>query len=386
MRIRRVMLACAIVSAVLAWPAAGFARPHPYNTGCSLLIAGDLVGAEEQFKAAIKLNANDTDALNNLAVVYIRQGEHENAMPLLEKVLRLNPYYRGADLNIGSSYIMRSLNADALGPTKRAATASKGTSATRVKAAAYHNLGLIAAAQGDWENALARFEKAEAAATNPETEMCIAVALVELGETDKGIAALDAALRSSPDEALSVRIATNLAHAHYLKGLDELGAGRLDEARTRFHQSQNATPNAYADLGLALTLAEQGKYSSADLALDELSSPDQPEDVRAAAVANLTTLKERAHKKNWWLRWLLVFFIPFAVIVNVYALREVLTTPEWRVRNRGRRLVFGALGAVLLVTMLVQEFMNPYRTWETISAVFAIALVLPAWVVAGIRK
>ena len=70
--------------AVAAAPAPG-ATTHPYNRGCEALAAGDIATATKLFQEALKLDPADTDALNNLAVCYVKTGDYSKALPLLQK-------------------------------------------------------------------------------------------------------------------------------------------------------------------------------------------------------------------------------------------------------------------------------------------------------------
>jgi Flp pilus assembly protein TadD len=140
---RRALLAAAAVAALCllclaSWaePAAAAGKGHPYNLGCKALAAGDLTEATKLFKQAVKLQPDDTDALNNLAVCYLQSGEFDKADALLRKVLELNEKYRGADLNIGAGYILKGEPAAGEQSTKTATDAPPTPNGKAVEASA----------------------------------------------------------------------------------------------------------------------------------------------------------------------------------------------------------------------------------------------------------
>ncbi len=82
---------------------------------------GDLLKAKDAYQAAIELNPNNVDALNNLAVVYLNQGDEERGLQLLTQslgqkgdfavTLRLLGlyYYRHQDFSQARAFLQRAL-------------------------------------------------------------------------------------------------------------------------------------------------------------------------------------------------------------------------------------------------------------------------------------
>lgn len=67
------------------------------NRGFARLMQGDLEGAEADFRAALALHPDAEQALANLASLYLNTERHDEARPLAQRLLRLqpdNPQYR----------------------------------------------------------------------------------------------------------------------------------------------------------------------------------------------------------------------------------------------------------------------------------------------------
>ena len=237
--------------AVASTPAPG-ATTHPYNRGCEALAAGDIATATKLFQEALKLDPADTDALNNLAVCYVKTGDYSKALPLLQKVLRLNERYRGADLNIGAGYLFQDDPAKAEAPTRRAQNTPPTVVGKSVKAAALYNLGLIAAQDGRYADAQAYLEKSAAAAPSVQTDLALACTLSAQADYDQGIASLERLAQSEQDADLLKTINANLAAAQYQRGMAKLDKGDSVAAAADFTSSNKTVRNDYARMGLPL--------------------------------------------------------------------------------------------------------------------------------------
>lgn len=76
--------------------------PEVYNNyGVALRKAGLLGQAESAYGTALKLDPNYTQAMNNLAVVYMSQNQYVKAKDLLKKAIELDPEYIDAHLHLG---------------------------------------------------------------------------------------------------------------------------------------------------------------------------------------------------------------------------------------------------------------------------------------------
>ena len=337
---RRAALAAAVVAilcllCLAAWaePVRAAAKSHPYNLGCKALAAGDLTGATKLFKQAVELEPADTDALNNLAVCYLQTGEFDKADALLRKVLELNPKYRGADLNIGAGFILKGEPSGGEESTKKAADAPPTPTGKAVEASAYYNLGLIAAAAGDYAGAQADLEKS--AGIEPDAQTYAALGCVQgaQGDWDAGIASLEKAAGMKTADALYETVSADLAAAYYGRGMAKLQDGDVAGARADFTASKNEKPNDYAAMGLALVAAEEGDEDAARTTLTGLESSTAA-GVADAAAANLARLGSSgggggSAGTGGWLSWLVLAGGGVLFAVQTFAvLRAAATRPR----------------------------------------------------------
>ena len=131
-----------------------------YNRGTMLADAGNYAKAHEEFAAALRTDPRFVDAGYNLGVVLIAMGEPERAVFLLEQLLTARPREPLFEFAIGKAHF------DA----------------------------------GRVSQALEHFDRAvELDPTLEDARFARAVALLELGEREAGIFALDLYLREFPD-------------------------------------------------------------------------------------------------------------------------------------------------------------------------------------------
>jgi len=78
--------------------------PH-YKVGVASYFLKDYDQAIESYKKAIRLEPEFVKALNNLALIYDKQGEDTQAMMLYKKALELKPGYEKARYNLGALLI-----------------------------------------------------------------------------------------------------------------------------------------------------------------------------------------------------------------------------------------------------------------------------------------
>jgi tetratricopeptide (TPR) repeat protein len=384
----RAAVVCALLAVLLAGllvvagPAAA-ARSHPYNLGCRALAKGDLAEATRLFKLAVKLEPDDTDALNNLAVCYLQSGEFAKADALLEKVLQLNAKYRGADLNIGAGFILRGDPAGGEESTQKATDAPSTPNGKAVEASAYYNLGLIEAAAGDYVQAQADLEKSAAMSPSARTDAALGVVQCAQGDYDAGIVTLQRVQDSvgsdqtadggGPDQALADAATGNLAAAHYQRGMDALERGDTAAAKTDFTRSRDLRQNDYAKMGLALVAAEQGDTAGAEKTLTALKSSQAP-GVAAAAAANLAEVRKMGDggggtggSDDDWLSWLVLIGGGVLFAAQTFAVLRAAAT-----RPRGPlALPLAGLGAVMGVVTAAVFALSYFGTLDGSTFVLA---------------
>ena len=131
-----------------------------YNRGTMLADAGNYAKAQEEFSAALRTDPRFVDAGYNLGVVLLAMGDPERAIVILEQVLKARPGEPLSEFALGKAHFDAGRVSDALEHFDRAV-------------------------ELDPRLEDARFARA--------------VALLELGEREEGIFALDLYLREFPD-------------------------------------------------------------------------------------------------------------------------------------------------------------------------------------------
>lgn len=85
-----------------------------FNRGVDRFDAGDTAGAIDAYKAAIALDAEYCDAIDNLALIYRRLDRVDEAIALYERSLAIAPHNQFAWQNVGVAYRVRGRHADAM--------------------------------------------------------------------------------------------------------------------------------------------------------------------------------------------------------------------------------------------------------------------------------
>ncbi|MDR2784736.1 MAG: tetratricopeptide repeat protein [Treponema sp.] len=112
-------------------------REFRLQSGISLAQAGKLEEAAVEFNALLAGNSQDTDALNNLAIVYRRQGKSQDALGALLEAIDIDPTKAEFQYNLGKVYKQ-------LGNFKSAAMAyAKAVENEPSLVPAYINLGAV---------------------------------------------------------------------------------------------------------------------------------------------------------------------------------------------------------------------------------------------------
>jgi tetratricopeptide (TPR) repeat protein len=131
-----------------------------YNRGTLLADGGDYAKAKEEFRAALKIDPRFADAGYNLGVVLLARGEAEHAVAVLEQVLAIRPDEPLFEFALGK---------------------------------AHFDAGRASAALGHFERSVELDPSLE------DARFARAIALLELGEREDAVFALDAYLREFPE-------------------------------------------------------------------------------------------------------------------------------------------------------------------------------------------
>jgi tetratricopeptide (TPR) repeat protein len=133
-----------------------------YNRATMLADSGDYAKAKEEFRAALKVDPRFVDAGYNLGVVLLARGEAEHAVAILEQVLRIRPDEPLFEFALGK---------------------------------AHFDAGRVGTALDHFERAVELDPALE------DARFARGIALLELGEREEAVFALDAYLREFPDGA-----------------------------------------------------------------------------------------------------------------------------------------------------------------------------------------
>ena len=373
-----IVLACAGILMAAAGPAVA-ATEHPYNLGCKALAAGDVAKAKTLFGQALKLDPTDTDALNNLAVCYMMTKDYGKALPLLQKVLRLNKRYRGADLNLGAAYMFQGSPSDAAAAAARASAAGSNAVGKRVKAAAYLNLGLVAAQQGRLDDAKTAFQQSAATAPSAQAEIALACAYCALGDFGQGFPIFGKLAQPGANAKIAQLASSDLAVAYFQRGMARLERRDLDAARSDFVQSTEIAANDYAKLGLALIDAERGNLRAAATALAEIRDSNASPQLRSAAVENLKRLKAMAEGDSRWLKLLILVGGGILFAWQYYSLMHAVRARPHRGTLGALQVVLGSVVGIGVGVGLALAYFDPFRNplWVLpLAAIDAVVVVL----------
>ncbi|MDR1128849.1 MAG: tetratricopeptide repeat protein [Treponema sp.] len=123
------------------------------QSGISLALAGNLEDAAAAFNALLAENSRDTDVLNNLAVVYLRQEKFQDALGALLDAIDADPTKAEFQYNLGKVY-------KHLGNFKSAAMAcAKAVESDPSLVPAYINLGAMYCLLREFGKAVNIFKK-----------------------------------------------------------------------------------------------------------------------------------------------------------------------------------------------------------------------------------
>lgn len=248
--------------------------------GASIPASGPL--GEEEMRKALALNPLDAEALYML---WATEGKPltGDGYARLRKALEINPHLSAAWVDLGLAFARQGNLEDAIAAYRQALAINPRATL------AYNNLGLALYAQGNTEEAMAALR--QATAINPrhaKAHCALGLVLNECGKTQEAITAYRQALAINPripeasnglgvalyaqgklDDAIAayrqaLAVAPRYATAHYNLGNALADHGNLDEAVTAYRQAIAIHPrHALAYCNLAVSLTKQGRKAEA---------------------------------------------------------------------------------------------------------------------------
>ncbi|HTN93549.1 MAG TPA: tetratricopeptide repeat protein, partial [Gallionella sp.] len=233
-------------------------RAH-LNHGNVLLLKGDLKGALEAFRTAIKHKPDYAGAYYNIGNALLGNRQFEEAVANYRRALEIQPDY--AEVHCALGVALKELgqidgavaslqNALKIDPNLVAAQAN-----VEIILQDLYNRGNLLADNGETELAAEHYRKALEINPNFAEAHCnLGLALKELGQLDHAVSSYQQSLKINP----------GLTEAHNNLGVALRNLGMLDNAISSFDHALKINPNyAEAHFNLAETLKDLGQFESA---------------------------------------------------------------------------------------------------------------------------
>jgi tetratricopeptide (TPR) repeat protein len=180
------------------------------NLGEALLNRGRPAEAEEQFRAALRLDPSIHEAENSLGLILERAGRNDEALTHYEAAVRLSPAYATAHRNFGRLLGRVNRLDEAIGHDEAALALNPND------AESHANLALALTTKGRPAEAVSHYEAALAATPDsPELHNNLGSALSRLGRNEEALRQFAEAVRLRPGYGTAH---FNLAAAMYLTG------------------------------------------------------------------------------------------------------------------------------------------------------------------------
>ena len=210
--------------------------------------AGRLAEAEQLYRAVLRADANDPDALNLLGVLEYQRGQNLEALEGLSKAIQVSPQTAIFHNNLGLVLV-------ALGRQEEAS--QRFEEAGRLDARlrdAFHNLGVARQELGQVDLAIDAYLKALSLAEEPGTLNNLGAAYLKSGRREEAMRCFEHALQLQPDHAGTL---FSLAGAL-------LESGRATEAKTWCRQARLGQPSAQVCANLADILEQRLEFTGAE--------------------------------------------------------------------------------------------------------------------------
>ena len=166
------------------------------NKGASLDTLGFHDEAINCYVQALKINPNDAEAHNNLAIAYQAQGKLDEAIREYREALKINPNYAGAHYNLAVAYQAQGKLDEAIREYREALKINPNY------ANAHYNLGITYHAQGKLDEAIREYQEALKTDTNDtDTYYNLGSAYQDQGKLDEAVREYREALKINPNYA-----------------------------------------------------------------------------------------------------------------------------------------------------------------------------------------
>jgi len=260
--------------------------------GLRLLDASQTLEAERRFRAAIREDPNNVEALNNLGVTLKRERNFSAAIEVLRRALRLSPKDARIRSNLASALQgSGDLNSAASEMARAAALAPTDVDIVRTAASYSRDYGIDLYRKGQFEASVGALRKAaEVLHEDAAVHYNLGRALTKLGRTQEAAAELRIAQEQNRRSRDSIR-----AKSLNNEGNQLLQAGDLQQGLERLAAAVALAPNdpvSRYNYGVALLLANRLDESVEQLRESITLNPNQ-------ANANYYLGRARILKGEW---------------------------------------------------------------------------------------
>ena len=238
------------------------------NLGEALADKGQADEAIAEYRAAVKLGPGNAEAHFNLGNALDGKGQADEAIAEYRAAIRLKPDFSEAHNNLGEALAGKGQVDEAITEHRAAVKLRPGN------AEAHNNLGLALAGKGQVDEAIAEYRAAIRLKPDfSEAHNNLGNALDGKGQVDEAIAEYRAAVKLGPGNA----------EAHNDLGLALDGKGQVDEAIAEYRAAIRLKPDySEAHYNLGNALQQKGRFGEALSSLrrgHELGSqqPDWPD-------------------------------------------------------------------------------------------------------------
>lgn len=227
--------------------------------------AGHLPEAEQSYRAVLRADPDQADALHLLGVLAAQAREHDRAVAYIERAIRLNRAQPAYHMNLGNVYRGAGRPAAAIQAYRCALAIDDRSVAVRI--------ALASALRHDGRHTEAAVVLEEAVRLRPDDPDChrrLASALGASGRRSEAVVSFRRAIRLRPTDA----------PAHNQLGVALLALGRHGEAEAAFAESVRLDPDdaqALSNLGVALHARGRFEASETHLRRSLQLRPDSAE-------------------------------------------------------------------------------------------------------------
>ncbi|RJP74795.1 MAG: DUF2723 domain-containing protein [Candidatus Abyssobacteria bacterium SURF_17] len=222
---------------------------HAFNYGIYYQWHNDGDAARYSYEEALRLNPDDTRALNNLGALLAALGNVQEAHENFMRAFRVNPNDLTSNHNVGQSFMIRGEFHDAIPYFRRAVRLDVP------KFEDYYNLGLCYAEVGRSDSAVRMFKEALVLRPeSPEALSSLGVIYLRQGATESAEKLLKAALDIEPTNAENWY---NLACLQVLQGDTQASSRSLKKALTiDYHRTYTLASNDHRLLPILESLVK----------------------------------------------------------------------------------------------------------------------------------